>query len=134
MATTEHLASIRQAIEHTLHEFLMSYEDAAAQQDAAIISRSLAPDCVRHLGPKSLLRKLGLPTDIVFTNEQYRGLFAKESAAAAVKRSEISNVCVDAVARRASATTTYHGGFSDGEKHSLEFSWFLSVGFTRVYT
>jgi hypothetical protein len=117
---------LRQAIEHTLHKFLMSYQNASTHNDASFISSALAPDCVRCFGPSSFLKAVGAPVDFTFSNEPYQAQFAKEMTVVSIKRVEISNVCIDTASRKAAATTSYHGEFSDGEQITMEFAWFLT--------
>ncbi|KAH8807495.1 hypothetical protein F5884DRAFT_789367 [Xylogone sp. PMI_703] len=125
MAATE-TAKLRATIAATAREMLMSYQDGAAQKDPSIISRSLTPDCIRHIIPASFAQLLGLPPDaLTMNNEPYQEFFAQDLKTSAVVRSEIVDLTVDVEARKAAARTIYLARFSNGDEMSLEFAWFV---------
>ncbi|KAI1078634.1 hypothetical protein F5B20DRAFT_546771 [Whalleya microplaca] len=116
---------LRETIEATTREFLMTYQDGAAHKDPSIISRNLSPDCSRQIAPASFMKSVGAPPDLQFSNDAYQSLFEKDLEASAVLKSDILNLTIDAHARKAAARTVYHGKFTDGEEMSMEFAWFL---------
>ena len=119
-------SSLKQTMEKTLREFLEGYQDANAKQDAALVSRLLVPDCVRQFGPSSMLKALGAPPDAAMSNEAYQAAVAKELPVGGVRSSDISGVVIDVEGKAGAARTTYHGEYSDGQKLSMEFAWFLN--------
>lgn len=118
--------SLRQTIEETLRGFLLGYEDAREKKDASQVNRLLAPDCRRHVSPTTFFTSMGMPPDFSFDNKTYEDKLAAEMQVQSVKRTEISNVVVDAEGRTAAATSVHHGECSDGEAFALEFAWFLN--------
>ncbi|TDZ33884.1 hypothetical protein C8035_v000596 [Colletotrichum spinosum] len=124
MASTD-VTTLQKTIEATLREFLLGYQTAKEHNDPSFISRALAPECIRYIAPVSFLTAMGAPTDFTFDVKSYQAQFAKELPVQGVNKTEINDIIIDAVGRKASASTVFHGKYSSSEKLKLEFAWFL---------
>lgn len=125
MTETGPETSIRELIEKRTNDFLMCYEDATRANDGNLISRHLAPDCKRIFGPVGYLTAMGLPPDFGFSVAEYQSAYEQHMPIWAVKSTEILNVVVDPVGKKAAARSICHGEFCDGDKFALDFTWFL---------
>ncbi|KAH7118590.1 hypothetical protein B0J13DRAFT_569432 [Dactylonectria estremocensis] len=123
--TSQTPADLKKTIEETLRAFILSYKDGAEQNDPAIINRNTTADCTRHLLPASLAKALGAPADFVIDNAEYQRLFASDLKVGGVQKSVISNLTIDAEAKKAAASTVSDMVFKDGEVLVMEHSWFL---------
>ncbi|KAF0644643.1 hypothetical protein FPSE5266_01891 [Fusarium pseudograminearum] len=126
MSANEANSNIRKNIEETVNSFLSSYEDGRVQNDTSIINRDVTPECTRQLLPASLLKALGAPESVVFSNDQYEKLYADDLAVGGVYNTVTKNLVIDAEARRAAVTSKSDFKYKDGDSLVVEFSWTLN--------
>ncbi|WQF89854.1 hypothetical protein CDEST_14868 [Colletotrichum destructivum] len=126
MATNSSSSDIRKSIKATAETFLASFEDGSTQNDPAIINRTLAPDCARHILPSSVSEVLGLPADFSIDNATFQSVFAKDIKVLKFRNGVISNLVIDTEARLAAFTSVFDVVvISSGETFPSEASFTL---------
>ncbi|KAK6218388.1 hypothetical protein QIS74_06268 [Colletotrichum tabaci] len=126
MAANPSPSEIRKSIKATAETFLASFEDGSTQNDPAIINRTLAPDCARHILPSSVSEVLGLPADFSIDNATFQGVFAKDIKVLKFRNGVISNLVIDTEARLAAFTSVFDVVVvSSGETFPSEASFTL---------
>ena len=121
-------ATLRAVIKATVDDFLQSYEDARATGDTKQISRTLTPDCMRHLVPDSLERVIGLPAQILRGQnvEDYEKRIGPElEVQDQPARVETSNLCIDVDLKGVAFRAVHHMSLRGNGPFSIEICWFL---------
>ncbi|CAG9987792.1 unnamed protein product [Clonostachys byssicola] len=115
------LGTIRSAIEATMRDFFLSYEDGSAANSTSPMSRTLTPDCTRTVLPESFFRTRGLGN--VFNNAEYEQILVGDITVARMKRHTMSNVVIDSESRKSAATSVLDLEFKDGDATAMELTW-----------
>jgi hypothetical protein len=132
------VAKLREAIEATTRECILSYEAASnPSKNASLISRSLSSSCTRLIVPWNFLASMGaLELDRLVPNAEYERLFAADLKVTHFPSgtTDILDLTIDETARKSAARTSHIIEFSDGDEMTLEFAWFfdLEVDGTKV--
>lgn len=66
-------SDLRKTLQDSATVFFHNYEDASLQNDANIVSRGLAANCIRKFQPPTFLQALGYPVDFEMPNSVYQG-------------------------------------------------------------
>ncbi|WAO93489.1 Hypothetical protein NCS54_01103800 [Fusarium falciforme] len=125
MASSPSSTNLRERIEATARAFLSAYEEGGARNDASIINRDVTADCTRYLLPASVPQAFGLPTDFFFDTTKYQDAYAKDIKVLKFRNNIISNLVIDAEARRAAFTSIADVHATSGESYRAELAWFL---------
>lgn len=126
MASSTASTNLRERIEATARAFLSAYEEGAEQNDASIINRDVTEDCSRYLLPASVPQAFGLSPDFFFDTTKYQETFAKDIEVLKFRNNNISNLVIDAEARRAAFTSIADVHVvNSGESYPAELAWYL---------
>ena len=125
MAASSSLSAISKSIEDRTREFVSGYETAGKMKNAKYVSIHLAPDCKRFLASRAFLEAVDLAPGAPHSNAEYQVKYEKQMSIWAVKSTKIFNLTIDPERKRAAARTVGYGQFIDGEKHEMEFAYFL---------
>ncbi|KAK7219818.1 hypothetical protein V2G26_007821 [Clonostachys chloroleuca] len=117
------LGTIKRAIEATMRDFFLSYEDSSAANSTSPLSRTLTPDCSRTMLPESFFKARG-PGNAL-NNAEYEQVLVGDITVARMKRHAMSNVVIDSESRKSAATSVLDLEFKDGDATSMELTWFF---------
>jgi hypothetical protein len=117
--------TVYRAIDDTIKAFLQSYGAAIASKDASVLSQTLSPDCVRGIAPLSFLKALNAEALGAESNAQYETRMAGELQLTESARTELREVVVDVVAKKASAHVAHYCKLMGKDEFLLEFVWFF---------
>ncbi|KAF5625418.1 uncharacterized protein FTJAE_9995 [Fusarium tjaetaba] len=110
---------IKSTIEATVKSYITSFIDARVQNNPSLVNRNVTDDCARSLLPSTL------GGGFTMTNDQYLHVFTEGLKVGGMHKNTISDLIIDAVARKAAVTTVAELLFNNGEDLKLDFSWFL---------
>ncbi|KAF5975960.1 hypothetical protein FCOIX_7402 [Fusarium coicis] len=110
---------VKSAIEATVKGYLTSFIDARVQNNPSLVNLNVTSDCARSLLPSTL------GGGFTMTNDQYLHVFTKGLKVGGMHKNTISDLIIDAEARKAAVTTVAELVFNNGEELKLDFSWFL---------
>ncbi|KAF5580154.1 hypothetical protein FPANT_9429 [Fusarium pseudoanthophilum] len=110
---------VKSTIEATVKSYLTSFIDARVQNNRALVNRDVTADCIRSMLPSTL------GGGFTMTNDQYLHVFTEGLKVGGMHKNTISDLIIDAEARKAAVTTVAELIFNNGEDLKLDFSWFL---------
>jgi hypothetical protein len=119
--------SLYDTIEATTRSFISCYEDATMVHNPTVLSRHCTATCERRLAPASVLRKLGMPPDLVWSNADYEARLRTELVDTESVKCEVLDLAVDERKRTSVARVAHRCKLTGKPVVLLEFVWTLKL-------